>query len=110
MVPGTRKAANGHKTAFRSLRVQRARRQARQPLRRTATSPPRSKCPTGTWTRLSQRFFRLLGLHPGSTAGAYAAAALAGISADEAAGYLEALYGEGLLTEAGCCPTLKMPM
>jgi DNA-binding SARP family transcriptional activator/tetratricopeptide (TPR) repeat protein len=48
-----------------------------------------------------QRFFQLLGVHPGTTADAYAAAAVAGTSLDEAAGYLEALYGERLLTEIG---------
>jgi len=48
-----------------------------------------------------QQFFRRLGLHPGSTIDAYAAAALAGIPLQEAAGYLDALHGEGLLTEAG---------
>jgi tetratricopeptide (TPR) repeat protein/transcriptional regulator with XRE-family HTH domain len=51
--------------------------------------------------QLSQRFFRLLGMHPGATADAYAAAALVGISPGEAARYLETLHGEGLLTEAG---------
>ncbi len=50
---------------------------------------------------VSQRFFRLLGVHPGATTDAYAAAAFAGVSVDEAAGHLEALYGEGLLTETG---------
>ena len=48
-----------------------------------------------------QRFLRLLGLHPGTTADAHAAAALAGVSLPEAAGYLDSLHGEGLLTEAG---------
>ena len=48
-----------------------------------------------------QRFFRLLGLHPGTTIDGYAAAALAGISPGEAAGLLDALHGEGLLTETG---------
>jgi DNA-binding SARP family transcriptional activator/tetratricopeptide (TPR) repeat protein len=48
-----------------------------------------------------QRFLRHLGLHPGSTADAYAASALAGVSLPEAAGYLDGLHGEGLLTEAG---------
>jgi tetratricopeptide (TPR) repeat protein len=48
-----------------------------------------------------QRFFRRLGLHPGTTIDAYAAAALAGIPLDEAAGLLDALHGEGLLTETG---------
>jgi DNA-binding SARP family transcriptional activator/tetratricopeptide (TPR) repeat protein len=48
-----------------------------------------------------QQFFRALGLHPGTTTDAYAAAALAGIPAGEAAAHLDALHGEGLLTETG---------
>ena len=48
-----------------------------------------------------QQFFRRLGLHPGTTIDAYAAAALAGIPLREAAGQLDALHGEGLLTETG---------
>ena len=48
-----------------------------------------------------QRFFRLLGLHPGTTTDGYAAAALAGTSVTEAAGLLDGLHGEGLLTETG---------
>jgi tetratricopeptide (TPR) repeat protein len=48
-----------------------------------------------------QRFFRLLGLHPGTSTDGYAAAALAGTSATEAAGLLDGLHGEGLLTETG---------
>jgi DNA-binding SARP family transcriptional activator len=48
-----------------------------------------------------QRFFSLLGVHPGATTDAYAAAALASISVEEAAGHLEALHGEGLVTETG---------
>ena len=48
-----------------------------------------------------QRFFDLLGLHPGGTADSYAAAALADISPAEAAGLLDALHREGLLTETG---------
>jgi tetratricopeptide (TPR) repeat protein len=48
-----------------------------------------------------QRFFCLLGLQPGGTIDAYAAAALARTSADEAAGLLDGLHGEGLLTESG---------
>jgi DNA-binding SARP family transcriptional activator len=48
-----------------------------------------------------QRFLRLLGLHPGTTADAHAAAALAGVSVPEAARYLDGLHGEGLLAEAG---------
>jgi tetratricopeptide (TPR) repeat protein len=48
-----------------------------------------------------QQFFRCLGLHPGTTTDRYAAAALAGIPLSEAAGHLDALHGEGLLTETG---------
>jgi DNA-binding SARP family transcriptional activator/tetratricopeptide (TPR) repeat protein len=48
-----------------------------------------------------QQFFRRLGLHPGTTIDAYAAAALTGLTPHEAAGHLNDLYGEGLLTEAG---------
>jgi tetratricopeptide (TPR) repeat protein/transcriptional regulator with XRE-family HTH domain len=48
-----------------------------------------------------QRFFCLLGLHPGTAIEAYAAAALAGTSLTGAAGLLDALHGEGLLTETG---------
>jgi DNA-binding SARP family transcriptional activator len=48
-----------------------------------------------------QQFFRRLGLHPGTSTDAYAAAALAGLSLREAAGQLDALHGEGLLTETG---------
>jgi tetratricopeptide (TPR) repeat protein len=48
-----------------------------------------------------QEFFRRLGLHPGTTTDAYAGAALAGIPLQDAARYLDALHGEGLLTEAG---------
>ena len=48
-----------------------------------------------------QEFFRRLGLHPGTTIDGYAAAALAGTALREAAGYLDALQGEGLLIEAG---------
>ena len=47
-----------------------------------------------------QEFFRCLGLHPGTTIDAYAAAAVAGTGLQDAAGQLDALYGEGLLTEA----------
>ena len=45
--------------------------------------------------------FRLLGLPPGTATDGYAAAALAGISLEEAAGLLDGLHGEGLLTETG---------
>jgi tetratricopeptide (TPR) repeat protein len=48
-----------------------------------------------------QQFFRRLGLHPGSSTDAYAAAALAGTPLQEAAGQLDDLHGEGLLTETG---------
>jgi tetratricopeptide (TPR) repeat protein len=48
-----------------------------------------------------QQMFCLLGQHPGATIEAYAAAALAGASLDEAAGLLDFLHGEGLLTEVG---------
>jgi len=48
-----------------------------------------------------REFFRRLGLHPGTTIDSYAAAALAGAGLREAARYLDALHGEGLLTEAG---------
>ena len=46
-----------------------------------------------------QRFFGCLGLHPGSSFDAYSAAALAGVSLTEAGMLLDALHGEGLLTE-----------
>jgi tetratricopeptide (TPR) repeat protein len=46
-----------------------------------------------------QRFFWYLGLHPGTSFDVHAAAALAGISAAEARALLDALHGEGLLTE-----------
>jgi tetratricopeptide (TPR) repeat protein/DNA-binding SARP family transcriptional activator len=48
-----------------------------------------------------QEFFRRLGLHPGTTIDGYAAAALASTSLREAAAQLDALHGEGLLTEVG---------
>jgi len=48
-----------------------------------------------------QQFLRRLGQHPGTTIDAYAAAALAGVPLSEAIGYLDALHGEGLLTEVG---------
>ena len=48
-----------------------------------------------------QRMFCLLGLHPGAAIEAYAAAALAGTGPAGAAGLLDALHGEGLLTETG---------
>src|SRR5215472_3214233 len=46
-----------------------------------------------------QRLFALLGLHPGATTDAYAAAALAGTSVSEAAALLDGLHGEELVTE-----------
>ncbi len=46
-----------------------------------------------------QQFLRLLVLHPGPVIDSYAAAALAGAGLQEATGYLDLLYGEGLLTE-----------
>jgi DNA-binding SARP family transcriptional activator len=55
-----------------------------------------------SWRHLdpaARRFFRLLALHPGTTADAWAAAALAGVTVAEAAGLLDALHSEGLLTE-----------
>jgi len=48
-----------------------------------------------------RRFFRRLGLNPGTTIDAYAAAALDGTGLRHAAGQLDALHGEGLLTETG---------
>jgi DNA-binding SARP family transcriptional activator len=57
-----------------------------------------------SWQHLhpgQQEFFRHLGLHPGTTIDAYAAAALAGIPLDQAARQLDVLHGEGLLTETG---------
>jgi tetratricopeptide (TPR) repeat protein/transcriptional regulator with XRE-family HTH domain len=48
-----------------------------------------------------QRFFCLLGLHPGTSFEVHAAAALAGTSLNEAAGLLDTLHREGLLTETG---------
>jgi tetratricopeptide (TPR) repeat protein len=48
-----------------------------------------------------QRFFRRLGLHPGTTVDVFAAAALAGVSPDEADDHLDCLHREALLTETG---------
>jgi tetratricopeptide (TPR) repeat protein/transcriptional regulator with XRE-family HTH domain len=48
-----------------------------------------------------QRSFRLLGLHPGTTTDQYATAALTAATPDEATRLLDALHGEGLLTETG---------
>ena len=47
-----------------------------------------------------QRFFRLVGLHPGSDLDPYAAAALTGTSLSQARAHLDALHGDHLLTEA----------
>lgn len=46
-----------------------------------------------------QRFFRLLGLHPGADIDAYAAAALTDTLVDVAAGHLDELHGDHLLEE-----------
>jgi tetratricopeptide (TPR) repeat protein len=46
-----------------------------------------------------QRFFWYLGLHPGTSFDLRAAAALSGISVTEARTLLDAVHGEGLLTE-----------
>jgi tetratricopeptide (TPR) repeat protein len=46
-----------------------------------------------------QRFFSYLGLHPGTSFDVHAAAALSGIPVAEAHTLLDALHGEGLLTE-----------
>jgi tetratricopeptide (TPR) repeat protein len=46
-----------------------------------------------------QRFFWYLGLHPGTSFDVHAAAALSGTSVAEARSLLDALHGEGLLTE-----------
>jgi tetratricopeptide (TPR) repeat protein len=48
-----------------------------------------------------QRFFRCLGRHLGTAIDGHAAAALAGIPLAEASAQLDALHGEGLLTEVG---------
>jgi tetratricopeptide (TPR) repeat protein len=47
----------------------------------------------------AQRFFECLGLHPGTSFDAPAAAALTGVALAEAEFLLDALHGEGLLTE-----------
>jgi hypothetical protein len=56
-----------------------------------------------------QRFFCLLGLHPGTIIEPYAAAALAGTTLNEAAGLLDALHGGGCwlrpATAATACMT-----
>lgn len=48
-----------------------------------------------------QRFFRRLSLHLGATVDCYAAAAMSGVSLDEADDRLDTLHREALLTEAG---------
>ena len=48
-----------------------------------------------------QQFFRLLGLHPGTAIEAYAAAALAATTLNDATELLDSLHREGLLTETG---------
>ena len=50
-------------------------------------------------TTQQQKMFRRLGLHPGSSIDAYAAAALSGADYDTARQHLEALYDHYLLTE-----------
>ena len=57
--------------------------------------------PIGAFVPHCERWTSTLGLHPGTTIDAYAAAALAGTGLQDAAGHLDALYGEGLLTEVG---------
>jgi DNA-binding SARP family transcriptional activator len=57
-----------------------------------------------SWQQLDpgqQHFFRCLSLHPGTLTDAYAAAALGGVPLAEAIAHLDALHGEGLLTETG---------
>jgi DNA-binding SARP family transcriptional activator len=57
-----------------------------------------------SWQQLGpsqQDFFRCLSLHPGTVTDAYAAAALGGVPLARAFAYLDALHGEGLLTETG---------
>jgi DNA-binding SARP family transcriptional activator/tetratricopeptide (TPR) repeat protein len=48
-----------------------------------------------------QGFFRRLALHPGTSTDAFGAAALAGVAVPDGARLLDALHGEGLLTETG---------
>jgi DNA-binding SARP family transcriptional activator/tetratricopeptide (TPR) repeat protein len=57
-----------------------------------------------SWQHLEpgqQDFLRCLSLHPGTVTDGYAAAALGGVPLGRAAEYLDALHGEGLLTETG---------
>jgi tetratricopeptide (TPR) repeat protein len=49
-----------------------------------------------------QQFFACLGLHPGTSFDARAAAALAGVPLTESERLLDALHGEGLLIETAC--------
>ena len=49
-----------------------------------------------------QEFFACLGLHPGTSFDACAAAALAGVSLAQSERLLDALHGEGLLIETAC--------
>ncbi|MGH3405480.1 MAG: tetratricopeptide repeat protein [Streptosporangiaceae bacterium] len=49
-----------------------------------------------------QELFACLGLHPGTSFDACAAAALAGVSLTESQRLLDALHGEGLLIETAC--------
>ncbi|HET7015870.1 MAG TPA: tetratricopeptide repeat protein [Streptosporangiaceae bacterium] len=50
---------------------------------------------------VSQRMFRLLGVYPGTVIDKYAAAAIAEIGTEDAAGLLDSMHKEGLVTEAG---------
>jgi DNA-binding SARP family transcriptional activator/tetratricopeptide (TPR) repeat protein len=57
-----------------------------------------------SWQQLDpgqQDFFRCLSLHPGTVTDPYAAAALGGVPLEAAVAHLDALHGEGLLTETG---------
>jgi DNA-binding SARP family transcriptional activator/tetratricopeptide (TPR) repeat protein len=57
-----------------------------------------------SWQHLDpgqQDFFRCLSLHPGTVTDAYAAAALGSVPLARAVAHLDALHGEGLLTETG---------
>jgi DNA-binding SARP family transcriptional activator len=57
-----------------------------------------------SWQQLDpaqQDFFRCLSLHPGTVTDGYAAAALGGVPIEAAVAHLDALHGEGLLTETG---------
>jgi DNA-binding SARP family transcriptional activator len=57
-----------------------------------------------SWQHLDpaqQDFFRCLSLHPGTVTDPYAAAALGAVTLASAVAHLDALHGEGLLTETG---------